>query len=65
MTTEILQGGWEQIKNKIKERWGKLTEEDLIAISGKRETLIVKLCLYYGYTKEQATDELFNFLNPE
>ncbi len=65
MITDILQGSWEQMKNRIRERWGKLTEEDLMAINGKREILITKLCLYYGYTKEQATNELYYFLKPE
>jgi uncharacterized protein YjbJ (UPF0337 family) len=65
MTAEILQGSWAQIKNRIRDRWKKLTEEDLIAINGNRDMLILKLCAYYGYTKEQATNELYYFLRPE
>ena len=38
-----IEGNWNQLKGKIKEQWGNLTDDDLDQISGKREQLIGKI----------------------
>ncbi len=51
-------GNWNQFKGKIKEKWGKLTDNDLTAIEGKRDQLIGKIQQHYGYTREEAEKEV-------
>lgn len=45
----------------MKERWGKLTDDDLLVVSGKREKLAGILQDKYGYAKDKAETELDNF----
>lgn len=51
-------GHWNQIKGKVKERFGKLTDNDLLAISGKRDILVGKLETLYGFNKEKIESQL-------
>jgi uncharacterized protein YjbJ (UPF0337 family) len=61
MNTDTLKGDWKNLKGKIKEKWGKLTDDDLTIIEGKRDQLEGKLQERYGYAKEQAKKELDEF----
>ena len=54
-------GNWKQFQGKVKEKWGKLTDDDLTAVAGRREQLLGKLQERYGYAKEQAERELDAF----
>ena len=54
MNTDTVQGKWKQMKGALKQRWGKLTDDDLTTLSGKKDELIGKLQERYGYTREQA-----------
>jgi uncharacterized protein YjbJ (UPF0337 family) len=63
MNKEQLQGGWKQLEGMIKTKWGKLTEDDLKVIEGKRDLLAGKLQERYGYAKEKAQKELEEFCN--
>jgi uncharacterized protein YjbJ (UPF0337 family) len=58
MNADTLQGQWKQVKGKMKEKWGKLTDSDWDQIAGKRDQLIGKLQERYGYSKEQAETDL-------
>lgn len=51
-------GNWHIFKGKIKEEWGRLTDDDLFIIEGKREQLIGKLQERYGYEKSRAEEEV-------
>jgi len=53
-----LEGDWKQLKGRAKERWGKLTDDDLTAISGRRAQLEGKIEERYGYAKGQARKEI-------
>ena len=53
-----LEGDWKQLKGRAKERWGKLTDDDLTAISGRRAQLEGKIQERYGYAKGQARKEI-------
>ena len=67
MNEDILQGQWKQMRGKVREWWGKLTDDDLDEINGKRDQLIGKLQERYGYTRDRATREVdtrFNTNNP-
>ena len=58
-----LAGDWKQFTGKVKQRWGKLTDDDLTTIAGKRDQLAGLLQERYGYAKEQAEKELNEFSN--
>lgn len=58
MNKEQFQGQWNQLKGKIKEKWGKLTDDDLTQINGKRDQLLGKIQQKYGLAKEKAEEEI-------
>ena len=49
-----VEGNWKQIKGQVKEKWGKLTDDDLLEIEGRRDQLVGKIQARYGVTKEEA-----------
>ncbi|WP_034911449.1 MULTISPECIES: CsbD family protein [Erwinia] len=51
-------GNWKQLKGKVKEKWGKLTDDDMTIVEGKRDQLVGKIQERYGYGKDQAEKEL-------
>jgi uncharacterized protein YjbJ (UPF0337 family) len=51
-------GKWNQWKGAVKERWGRLTDDDLTVIDGKRDILVGKLQQRYGLAKEQAEEQV-------
>jgi uncharacterized protein YjbJ (UPF0337 family) len=55
---EQIKGGWNQLKGQAKQQWGKLTDDDLSVIEGRRDELIGRLQTRYGYAKEQAENEV-------
>jgi uncharacterized protein YjbJ (UPF0337 family) len=57
MNKEILQGKRRELKGLLKERWGKLTDDDLDRIEGRVERLVGLLQQRYGYAKEKAEQE--------
>lgn len=61
MNWDQIAGDWKQLKGKVKEKWGKLTDDDLTTIAGKREHLAGVLQERYGYAKDQAEKELNEF----
>ncbi len=52
-----------QFKGKVKERWGKLTDDDLDIIEGRQDQLIGKLEQRYGIAKEEAERQFKEFLD--
>jgi uncharacterized protein YjbJ (UPF0337 family) len=62
MNWDQIQGNWKQWTGKAKEKWGKLTDDDLTTIAGKREQFAGVLQARYGIAKEQAERELDDFL---
>ena len=58
MHWDTAKGDWKQFSGKIKEKWGKLTDDDLTTINGQREQLEGKLQERYGYAKDQAKKEV-------
>jgi len=61
MNKDIIEGNWKELKGLVQERWGKLTDDDLNKIEGKRDQLIGQLQKAYGYKKEEAARELAKF----
>ena len=54
MNSDQIQGNWKQLTGKMKEKWGKLTDDDWTQVAGKKDQLLGKLQERYGYTREQA-----------
>lgn len=61
MNWDQIQGKWLEYKGQVKQRWGKLTDNDLTVINGKREVLAGKLQKLSGNTKEQVEKEIADF----
>lgn len=57
MNSDQFEGKWKQLKGSVKQRWGKLTDDDITRMSGKKDELIGKLQERYGITREQAQKE--------
>ncbi len=51
---EKVKGSWSQTKGAVKEQWGKLTDDDLMAIEGRRDQLVGKIQTRYGISREAA-----------
>jgi uncharacterized protein YjbJ (UPF0337 family) len=58
MNNDIFEGKWKQIRGEAKAWWGKLTDNDLDRAAGKFEVLVGVLQEKYGYTREQAANEV-------
>ena len=58
MNWERIEGNWKQIKGQAKAQWGKLTDDQLTEIDGKREQLAGKIQESYGITKDEAEQHL-------
>lgn len=56
-----IEGKWNQLRGQVKEEWGKLTDDDLDRIAGKRDQLLGKLQERYGYEQDRAEAELQRF----
>ncbi|HHY89914.1 MAG TPA: CsbD family protein [Chloroflexi bacterium] len=63
MFDDILKGQWKQFRGRVKEHWGRLTDDELDQIQGRSDVLIGKLQEKYGYTHEEAEREVRDFLN--
>ena len=63
-TTEAwtkIQGAWTQSKGAVKEQWGKVTDNDVQEIDGRREVLVGKLQTRYGMSHEEAERQVGGF----
>jgi len=58
MNWDQIEGKWKQMKGHVREKWGKLTDDDLETIAGKRDRLIGKIQERYGLAKDQVEREL-------
>ena len=58
MNWDRIEGNWKQLKGKIQEQWGDLTNDDLDVIAGKREQLAGKLQERYGVAKDEAERQI-------
>lgn len=61
MNRDQVEGQWKQYKGKVKEKWGKLTDDDLDVIEGKRDQLVGKVQERYGIAREEAEKQVSEF----
>lgn len=53
-----VKGNWKQVKGSVRERWGKLTDDEVAEVKGDREQLAGKLQTKYGIAKEDANQQI-------
>jgi uncharacterized protein YjbJ (UPF0337 family) len=58
MNWNQVQGDWKQFRGKVKEQWGKLTDDELDQIAGKRDILTGKIQKKYGIAQEEAEKQV-------
>jgi uncharacterized protein YjbJ (UPF0337 family) len=54
MNWDRIAGNWKQVQGKAREQWGKLTDDDLMAIAGQREQLLARIREHYNVAEEEA-----------
>jgi uncharacterized protein YjbJ (UPF0337 family) len=65
MNSDRLEGKWKQAKGAIKERWGKLTDDDVDVINGQRDQLIGRIQERYGIAKEDAQKQVDEWMKSD
>ena len=61
MNWDRIEGNWKQFKGKAKERWGRLTDDELDVIAGRRDQLLGRLQEQYGLGKDEAEAQVRDF----
>ena len=56
-----IKGAWTQSKGAVKEQWGKLTDDDVAEVNGRREILVGKVQTRYGISREEAEAQVGGF----
>ncbi|HEV8244172.1 MAG TPA: CsbD family protein [Polyangiaceae bacterium] len=62
MNWEKIEGRWKEMKGLIRSKWGKLTDDDLEFISGKKDVLVGRLQQRYGLKKDDAERDVDSWL---
>ena len=62
MNWDRIEGNWKQFSGTVREKWGKLTNDDLDMIAGKRQKLAGRIQERYGIAKDEAEREIDEWL---
>ena len=63
MNWDRIEGNWKQFKGNVKQQWGKLTDDHLDVIAGKRDHLAGKIQETYGISKDEVEKQLTEWQN--
>ena len=63
MRWNLIEGNWSELKGKAKQNWGKLTDDHIEHVNGKREQLVSKIQEIYGIDKDEAERQIYEFSN--
>ena len=58
MNWDRVGGNWKQFKGKVKEQWGKLTDDDLDVIAGRRDQLLGRIQQRHGLARDEADHQV-------
>ena len=58
MNWDRIEGNWKQATGKAKEQWGKLTDDELVVVAGRRDQLAGKIQEHYGVAKDEAERQI-------
>jgi len=61
MNWDTIEGNWKQAKGQAQQKWGKLTNDDLDVVEGKREELVGKVQERYGIARDEAERQVDDF----
>ena len=61
MNWDRIEGNWKQLKGKVREQWGRLTDDEFDTIGGKREKLMGSLQNSYGIARDEAEKQIKDF----
>lgn len=61
MNKDTIAGNWKELKGRAKQRWGKLSEDRLTEINGKRDQLAGEIQQAYGVSREEAEKQVEDF----
>jgi uncharacterized protein YjbJ (UPF0337 family) len=63
MNRDIAEGKWKQLVGTLRDKWAKLTDDDLELVAGKRDRLVGKVQERYGYAKDRAEKEVDGWID--
>ena len=58
MNWDRIEGNWKQFKGNAREQWGKLTDDQLDVVAGRRDLLLGRIQEAYGITKDETEKQL-------
>jgi uncharacterized protein YjbJ (UPF0337 family) len=64
MNWDQVEGKWKQMQGSVKQKWGKLTDDDLDVVAGSRDKLVGRIQERYGIAKEEAQKEVDSWSVP-
>ena len=64
MNWDQVEGKWKQVQGTVKQKWGKLTDDDLDVIAGSRDKLVGRIQERYGIAKDEAQKQVDSWSVP-
>lgn len=61
MNWDRIEGNWKQLAGQVQEKWGKLTNDHLDVVAGRRDQLVGKIQEVYGIGKDEADKQINEF----
>ena len=65
MNRDQIAGNWQQVKGRIKEKWGQLTDDDMTEIEGRADVMAGKIQERYGIAREEAERQVEDFFGDD
>ena len=63
MNWSTMQGNWNETKGKVKTKWGRLTDDDLMQVEGNKDRLVGVIQQKYGIARDKAEQQLEEFMS--
>ena len=63
MNWDTVEGTWKQLRGRVRQKWGELTDDDLTTFGGNSDQLSGLLQQRYGYARDRAEREINEFSN--
>jgi len=63
MNWDRIEGNWKQFAGRVKQQWGKLTDNEIVQVNGNRDQLEGIIQARYGYAKDQVKKDIDAWLN--
>jgi uncharacterized protein YjbJ (UPF0337 family) len=63
MNQDVFEGKWKELRGKARTWWGRLTDDDVQQVSGRKDELLGRLQAKYGYSKDEAEQEIDRRMN--